>query len=256
MITFLEQTVFNSNILNSFTAAKSHVVYNKDQRNDTIPITGAKREVKQIGGSEQLMGLVALLGMYLRKGSKNGGSGNTLLNYAKLISSAFMARTDFGTMFFKLPYPDIKRFISDRLSFVTLVLDAAGLNGTENVKVFERGIRKSEDRNDPDYTVDLTNSVNELKITRKEWLLQITMGNDLISSSAMPHLSHIFMGLGVLGHRMDKVGKDLSPQSEKDKRSGIIVELRDMYKDKLPQEFASIAQDIFDYIVAMNNDKA
>ncbi len=217
--------------------------------NDTVSISGANVQVNAINGSNQLKGLVAMLAMYLNTGK----AGLPLLNYAKLISSSFMARTDFASMYNHLPDSDRDRFVRDGNSFVDLVLNAAGMPGTGDTRVFERGIRKSDIKTSGDYNTDVVNEVAELAISRRKWLLGITMGTDKISSSGMPHLQNILMGLGALGTRTDRVGNDPKPKKgARNKGEGVILELRNMKLAKTPDQFATAVTDIFNYIVALN----
>src|SRR5262249_20115789 len=160
---------------------------------DTASVTGAGAEVGKINGSEELKGMVGLLSMYLNYGK--AGAGRDMFNYAKLLGDTFMARTDFGAMFSALPDEDFSRFTKDPMSFVTLVLTAAGLAGTGGTKVYERGIRKSYDKTNADYGVDLTTQVADLAISRERWLLGITLGQDRLSSKGMPALKNELEGL-------------------------------------------------------------
>jgi hypothetical protein len=230
--------------------AKEELTNYKEHAKDVTALTGAKAEVNKINGSAELKGLVAMLGMYLN----SGAGGQPMFNYAKLISNSFMARTDFGSMFAKLPPNEKARYVNDRESFATLVLEAAGMSGEGDKKVFERGIRKSDNKTSPDYNVDVTNDGTlGMNIKRKKWLVEISKGYDPISSHYMPHLKDILMGLGALGTRTDRVGNDPKPaKGARDKGRGIIVELRNMKGFQTPQEFSDKAQAIFDYIVALN----
>ena len=196
--------------------------------------------------------MVGLLGMYLRYGA--AGAGKDMFNYAKLLGDTFMARTNFGAMFSKLPDQEFERFTKSPLSFVTLVLDAAGLSGGGGTKVYERGIRKSYDKNSPDYSVDLTTQVPDLGITRERWLLGITLGMDRLSSSGMPALKNELEGLGALGTRTDRVGNQIVPNAKKQPAggTGIIVEMRKLRTNQFYTEFVGSAQRIFDYLVALN----
>ena len=216
-----------------------------DRPGEVAALTGAKTKVGEIDGSAELRSLVAMLGIYLYNGSTKAGG---MLNYAKLISNSFMARTDFGAMFNKLPDAERKQFRQDGASFVKLVLDAAGMTGEGDKKVFERGIRKSYDNNSPDYDTDLTMVNRKLGFTRDQWLLGITKGQDRIASRG------ILFGLGALGKRTDRVGDDPAPaKSAKDKGRGIIVELRNMRRNEYYSDVVSTFRNIFKYLVAFNS---
>jgi hypothetical protein len=219
---------------------------------DTASLTGAGVEVGRVNGSPELKGMVALLAMYLRYGA--AGQGKGMFNYAKLLGDTFMARTDFGAMFARLPDKDFDRYTKAPNTFVTLVLDAAGLSGTGGTKVYERGIRKSYDKKSPDYNVDLTGTVPDLAITRQNWLLGITLGEDRISSSGMPRLKAELEGLGALGARTDRVGGEVVPGKKKQPSggSGIILEMRKLKDNQSYGDFVATAQRVFDYLVVLN----
>lgn len=231
--------------------AKKAMTIHKDLASDTTALTGAQAEVAKINGSDELKAMVGLLAMYL---GFAGGTGKPMLNYAKLIANSFMARTDFGRMFLKLPATEYDRFIHAPQTFVDLVLEAAGLTGTGATKVFERGVRTSDNRNDPGYTVDLTtDTTSGLDVTRQDWLIGITLGIDKLSSAQMAQHKPRLMGLGALGDRTDRVGNDPKPaKGVHDKGQGIILELRNMKGDRSPDDFADTALAIFDYISDLN----
>lgn len=232
--------------------AKEEMTLHKELSSDTIALAGATSEVSKINGSDELKAMVSLLGMYLNFAA--AGVNKPLLNYAKLIANSFMARTDFGKMFYKLPQEEYLRFTRAPQSFVDMVLTAAGMSGTGNTKVFERGVRTSDIKTSPGYKVDLTNDpTSGLDVTRQNWLIKLTLGNDLLSSARMPQHKPRLMGLGALGHRTDRVGDDpVPPKRAYDKGRGIIVELRNMKLDQAPSDFSETALAIFDYIVDLN----
>ena len=202
------------------------------------------QKAAQIQGSDALKGLVATLVSYL-----DFGRGTQPLNYAKLISNSTLIRTDFGTWFSMLPGDDKKRFLDDGRgqSFVDLVLSTAGLADKGDQPVFERGVRKSQDKSSPDYNVLLDDK--DLMISRQNWLLAITRGWDPLSSFWMPQLKGELEGLGRLGPKTDKVGKEVGKDSP---GTGIIMEFRNMAQAVFYDQFPDLALQIFDYIVALN----
>jgi hypothetical protein len=223
-----------------------------DSQKDLESVSGASREVGRINGSDDLKGMVALLGMYLRYGAAGPGKG--MFNYAKLLGDTFMARTDFGAMFVKLPDKDYKRFTEAPATFVDLVLAAAGLTGTDNTKVYERGIRKSYIKTSPDYNTDLTGEKDGLAITRRNWLLGITLGLDKLSSHTLPSLKSDLEGMGALGGRTDRVGTEVQPKVKKQPAGGrgIILEMRKLKLDQSYDTFAVTAEKVFNYLVELN----
>ncbi|MDX2282632.1 MAG: DUF4157 domain-containing protein [Bacteroidia bacterium] len=213
----------------------------------------AVTEAGKIQGGDELKGLVAMLVMYL----KEGGEGAEMLNYTKLISGSFLMRTDFGMLYNMLPDADRDPFVRDPGSFVTLVLDAAGMSGQDNDKVFKRGIRKSYDKKSPDYTVDISGQVPGLNITRRQWLLQITMGNDLLSAKfASGELKKQLESLGGLGSKLDRVGDETSKQGKDLDPTGVIMEFRNMKKFIHYRDFVPILDRVFKYLAATNSQDA
>jgi hypothetical protein len=225
--------------------------FGQDQK-DTTSLTGADTEVDRINGSSQLKGLVALLAMYLRYGM--AGQGRGMFNYAKLLGDTFMARTDFGAMFRRLPDREYRQFIKEPETFVALVLAAANLTGSDNTKVYERGIRKSYNRTSPDYNVDVSAQIPELGINRRNWLIGVTLGQDRLSSDGLPQLKNELEGLGALGSRTDRVGTEVVPNAKKQPQggSGIILEMRKLRTGQMYSDFVASAQRIFNYLVALN----
>jgi len=234
--------------------AKAAITGKIGQGRETASIQGTETEVNRINGSKELKGLVAMLSMYLNSGA---GATKGMFKYAKLISNSFLSRTDFGAMFMRLPEEERKRFVNDRDSFVNLVLTAAGMSGTGDTKVFERGVRKSDNPKSPDYTVDATNdAATGLNIKRQVWLRNIAQGWDPLSSYYMPQLKEKYlMGLGALGSKTDRVGNEpLPPKGQKPSGSGIILEFRNMAESKDYDKFAVTAKQMFDYLVALNQE--
>ena len=91
-------------------------------------------------------------------------------------------------------------------------------------------------------------------ITRRNWLLGVTLGEDRISSSGMPQLKGELEGLGALGSRTDRVGSEVIPGQKKQPAggTGIILEMRKLKVSQLYTDFVASAQRIFEYLVAQN----
>lgn len=211
--------------------------------------------VKAAGGppgvsapSKQLQGLAALMVSYLVFGSAASGD---KLNYAKLISNSLMVRTDFGALFAKLPDSDYGAIIKDPTGFVTWILTIARLQNAPDVPVFERGIRKSYRKADPDYNV--ADPDPGLAITRRDWILRITMGEDLLSAKTNPALAAKLEGLGALGGKFDAIGPEAAKKPKNQSRTGTVLEFRNMQKAVEHTQWSSLALGIFDYIVGLNN---
>lgn len=249
LFTFLEEATGNATPPKGREGA-SELTRNQKFPSEAAAITGAGVEVGKVRGSAELKGLVAMLGSYLRFGSASMGPP---MNYAKLISFSFMARTDFAAMFSMLPDRERNRYEKHPEKFVTLVLKACEMPGTGAVKVFERGIRKSYDKMSPDFTVDITTDVAGLAVTREDWLMGVTQGQDKISSTGMPALKRYFEGLGALGAKTDRVGDEPQPPDGEDRKgTGIIVELRQMQDAQDYTNFIPIAKQVFKYWAALN----
>ena len=208
----------------------------------------------QTGGplSAKLQGLLALLGNYLKTGQANAQGHK--LNYAKLISGAFMARTDFSNMFDKLPALEQIYFTNHPDQFADLALQAANLQHSEGTMLFDRGVRKSNEPSSWSYNADHARAWRTpLGMSRGSWLGGITDGRDSISSAQRRGAKDTLEGLGALGDRTDRVANDpaVAP-GVRNKGRGIILELRQMRGAQSPAAFAVTAQRIFDYIAVLN----
>jgi len=202
--------------------------------------------------STKMQGLLALLGNYLKTGQANVQGHK--LNYAKLISGAFMARTDFSHMFDKLPALEQVYFTAHPDQFADLALQVANLQHSEGTLLFDRGVRKSNEPNSSSYNKDHARARRTpLGMTRGNWLEGLTDGRDSISSAQQRGARDTLEGLGALGDRTDRVGNDPAvAQTVRNKGRGVILELRQMRDNKTPNEFGVIAQAVFDYIAALN----
>ena len=222
----------------------------KSELETMSPDAPARTAAKGIsaGGSAEFQGMTAFLSSYLNFGKKQSAT-YPPLNYAKLISNSVLLRTDFGSMFKKLKDPERTPFETNPQSFATTVLAAAGMAGTENTKVFERGIRKSQNKKSKNYT-----KLVDMPITRGQWLKTITTGVDKLSIHHMPKLKSELEGLGALGPRTDRVGYDPAPTDPqaKDKGSGIIMEFRNMRKNVNYADFMTLAKGVFVYLKELN----
>jgi hypothetical protein len=221
---------------------------------------GRASKIAELKGRPELQGLLCLMAAYLDRGDSKY---TAKLNYAKLISGDMLVRTDFASYFTRMPDKD-KLFILDvekpkkpGQRLVELALEVANMAGTETEQVFARGIRKSTDRNSPEYDQDLGEP--SLKITREEWILGITRGHDLLSAFWNKAAKSDLEGLGKLGNTFDKVGGESSKKPKKGAGpgSGVIMEMRNMKYGGgvIPGKWKEYALGVFDYIVSLNNSE-
>lgn len=204
--------------------------------------------------SEELRGLLTLLANYMKTGRQNPAHPIPKLNYAKLISGAFMARTDFGTLFDRLPPNEQAHFQAHPDEFADLALEVAGMQGSEGTRLFDRGVRRSNETNSLVHNVDHARApFSPVGMRRGAWLQGMTTGQDSISSAQHPGKKATLEGLGALGDRTDRVANDPPPALGAHNRGrGVILELRQMADNKTPAEFGLTAQAVFDYIAALN----
>lgn len=198
--------------------------------------------------SKELQGMAALLVSYLVFGSSDSGG---LLNYAKLISNSIMLRTDFGSLFMKLPEKDYDVLIHNPRGFMTWILQIAELDTEPDEAVFQRGVQKSNDPNDPGYGVKDDDA--GLAISRRDWLLGISMGVDHLSAKTNRALSAKLEGLGALGGAFDAVGDEAGKKPKNQTRTGAVMEFRNMPKDVFYKDWGPLALRTFDYIAGLNN---
>jgi len=201
---------------------------------------GARQAVQQfltgqrhvIGGfattSQKLLGLVTLLASYLIRGDEQ------TLSYAKNIA-ILMARTDFATQFKQL-LPEEQQYLKagNGAAFVNLVLDAAGLAGTEATPLFRQGLN---------YAPNKKNLLDDL--TRGKWLRGIAKGTDYLTKKNIGQKRGGEMeSLGALGKKTEKVGND--------RKAAPIFELRRIKQSVPYTDWPNLALDIFDYLRALN----
>jgi hypothetical protein len=208
---------------------------------------------RNVAGTSQFQGMVALLTSYLR----NGQAQQHPLNYAKLVSGFLMLRTDFGSMFLKLPPAERAPYQANPEQFVTLVMNAAQLQTDAGAPVLERGVRKGQTPGRRDYDRRLDNAATRL--TRREWLTGITQGQDRLSSHHLPDLRSELEGLGALGPTTDPIGPAPAPGTElglRDRGQGIVMEFRRMAQTVPWDQWRDLAIRIHGYIAELNNRDA
>ncbi|MDP9091930.1 MAG: DUF4157 domain-containing protein [Actinomycetota bacterium] len=197
--------------------------------------------------SKQLEGLGALLASYVRFGA--AGPGKPPLNYAKLISGALLLRTDFGSVFKKLPDDEKSLLALAPKVFVQWVLQVAGVTTGADVPVFERGVyAKNAPRKGEGADTTLSDA-EEVTITRRAWLTEITAGIDKLSSKQFPQYKANLEGLGGIGNKFDAVGPEVSSGGG---RSGVVMEFRRMRGNVEHEKWNLLALGIFDYLSGVN----
>ncbi len=201
---------------------------------------GAAAAVSGIQGSDKLRGLATQIVSYLKSGSDPllamgmAASAGRAFDYAKLIGK-LMARTDLGSQFLMLDQNERQPFEQNPDTFVTLILNAAGMAGTEDTHVFERGVKnKAGDANQGMFT---------FPVSRKDWLIGITEGKDRLSSHHMPQWKSELEGLGALGDKTDTVGNN---------QQGVIAEFRGVQQQMPYLAWRPFAVDVFKYLVQLN----
>jgi hypothetical protein len=167
------------------------------------------------------------------------------LNYAKLISSSTLVRTDFATVYQQIPQAERDELSANNgMAFTDWILGLAGLDGTGATKVYDKDVRKTNDSRSKDYA----KFTKSLTMTREEWLSGITQGRDLLSAKHNKKQSDKLEGLGRLGNKMDDVGHQGGIPAK-----GIVMEFRNVRRDRTLDQFSAIALQTFDYIVQLNN---
>jgi hypothetical protein len=207
----------------------------------------------RVAGSNELKGLVAYVARYLKM-----GSGSTALSYAK-VNTQFLARTDFASMFSKLPEAERRKYGGTHYAsvggaptnvddFVNLVLGAYGGGLREDRKIFVGGIK------------DGTN-VKTLDVTVGEWLRGLPEGRDLLSSKYWSQVAKDpnasladknragaykpeLESMGNL-HKFDDVGEGGADP-------GVIMEFRSNTMPRRLGTWKKYAVDVFTYLKELN----
>lgn len=188
--------------------------------------------------SDRLKGLLGFLVRYVEM-----AAANTPLAYAK-VSTMFLARTDFATMFSLLPKEEREQFQKNPGALFDLV--KAGLEGKldEARKVFVGGIK--QDGGEP----------LRPALTVGEWIRGIVEGKDLLSGKYWEAQVKLGGGeeartyhgmlesMGNLGSKTDTV--------DTDKEIGIVMEFRGNTAPLTVDKWGPYATRIFAYIKALN----
>ncbi|MFF5934449.1 DUF4157 domain-containing protein [Streptomyces sp. NPDC012508] len=192
-----------------------------------------------------LTGLVMHLAAYLLQGQKLQPGSN-----AKSIAGALMARTDFARSFGLLSQDLRNHFQAAPPAFTALVLEAAGMTGTDGDRVFgsevERGLANDRTR-------------TTVTLTRGQWLDALPAGNDLLKN--WEHLTQpersmvdqdsaeaVHKSLGALGGEQNLVG----PQGDQE---AIVAELRRMQDNVRTGQLKPLAVAVFKLVEQLNADR-
>lgn len=188
--------------------------------------------------SDRLKGLVGFIVRYVEM-----AAANTPLAYAK-VSTMFLARTDFATMFSLLPKEEKERFEKAPKSLFALVKAALGGKLEETRKVFVGGIK--QEGGEP----------LRPTLTVGEWIYGITEGKDLLSGKYWEAQVKLGGGeeartyhgmlesMGNLGSKTDTI--------DTDKELGIIMEFRGNTAPLTVDKWGPYATRIFAYLKALN----
>jgi hypothetical protein len=209
-------------------------------------VTAAPPPVGITTPSKELQGIAAMLVAYLVFADTGA-----LLNYAKLMSNSMMMRTDFGALFNRIPDRDRDVLIATPALFMNWILDIAGLAAAPDAPVLNRGVRLSSDKTSVNYAV--RDPHPGMAVTRREWLLGITLGIDRMTLKTNAALALADSSLGKLGATFDAVGPEAGKKPKNQSKTGAIMEFRNMSKDVYYTEWSPLALSIFDYIGELNN---
>lgn len=196
--------------------------------------------------SKELQGIAAMLVAYLVFADTG-----SLLNYAKLMSNSIMMRTDFGALFQRIPDRDRDVLIANPAAFMNWILTIAGLAAAPDAPVLNRGVRLSSDKASANYLV--RDPHPGMAVTRREWLLGITLGVDRMTLKTNAALALADSSLGKLGSTFDAVGPEAAKKPKNQSKTGAIMEFRNMSKDVHYTDWSPLALRVFDYIGELNN---
>ncbi|MBP2324825.1 hypothetical protein JOF56_005210 [Kibdelosporangium banguiense] len=201
-----------------------------------------------------LVGLLALVGSYLRTAASLGDGANP-----KSIAGGMLARTDFGHNYSLLPR-EIKEYLhEDAARFIALAMTAAGMTVQDaDARVYPNTLERGDVGNRPPVT---------LPLTRRIWLEGMAEGVDRLKNwdllrddqkmgPAQPGMpqqadwSVIHPSLGGLGTLPDTVRK---PDGER--VAALIVELRRMRGDRLVGDLQPLALAAFQLFEQLGLDK-
>jgi hypothetical protein len=189
--------------------------------------------------SLQLVGLISLLRTYIVSAAGN-------IAYAKSLAP-LMARTHFGEIFRHLGEDEVDFWRRYPAAFVAMVMEACGMSGEEDQPLFSGTSQ---------YVSNSDLGKLAAGLSRKDWLVGITQGKDLLTEKNFPdqNVGGLLFGLGGLRKKTDVVG-----QKRKGDNSTLIdapiFEFRRMQGRKNYQLWPTLAEELFDYMVGINDRK-
>lgn len=233
---------------------KAFILYNSYAQG-AVAYAKNQSSKKLLRVSSDLTGLVTLLISYLIAGADYADKSVDVyyrsLPYIKHLT-ILMARTDFATLFKQLPKNEQVYFKQNPGKWLDMIMNGAkrveskdwsdGIAG----KVVERKKRPEDDEDYEDFPVS---------VSREDWLYGLLNGYDLMSASYYNSMTKYgremkdeLEGMGKLGSKVDKVGKD-----KKTIESAGIFEFRKV-EDNMPlDKWCEFAIDAYNYIVKLNN---
>ncbi len=213
--------------------------------------------------SQAMRGLMAMIALYLRRGAIIPGLDPyaQAFKYAKMVA-IIMGRTDFGGMFAQLPNTERDYYLTHPDHWVQFALDTAkdafpAANFAPAGNVIARGLKGAPPKYHPQ-TAQMTKpgKVIPIPVSRRDWLMGMPLGHDLLTAGTFeqfnPGRQANFSGaFGALGKRTDKVGPP-GPLGGAGAFKGVILELREVKHDRHYLDWAQFAEDVFNYILALN----
>jgi hypothetical protein len=166
--------------------------------------------------SREMRSLVSLIAAYLARGGAGSGQGLGAVKQLWFI----MARTDFGTLFKQLPNDEQTHYRQRPGHWVDYicgtVMPAVNAKYTGGMNADGWVI----DRKITDYQALKGDDRVQIEITRRQWLVAMTAGQDVLTQAAHPHHwwdrkdlkmfkdvngEHRLRGSGALGDKMDEI---------------------------------------------------
>lgn len=172
--------------------------------------------------SREMRSLVSLIAAYLYRGGTNPGAGLSAVKQLWFI----MSRTDFATLFNELPDDERQHYQQAPNDWVEYICKTVmpAVNAS-----YAGGMNPDGwliDRLVTDYKELADDKRVQIDITRRQWLVGMTQGKDLLTAKAHPekswkdaHGEHRLRGSGALGDKMDEIVLDDLKSSED---SGVI----------------------------------
>jgi hypothetical protein len=170
--------------------------------------------------SPELRSLISLIAAYLHRGATNPGAGLAAVKQLWFI----MARTDFATLFMQLPDDEQTHYRQAPNDWVDYICKT--VMPAVNANLFGGGMDPDGwliDRLIHDYRELEGDDQVQIEITRRQWLVGMTQGTDLLTAKAHPRKwwkrkqlfmywdvngEHRLRGSGAMGDKMDEIVLD------------------------------------------------